>query len=573
MKKLLLLSLFLLAAVGVNAQLSIKPGSFGGYSDNDRAAGDDMGHRNMTAQMIDWPMNADGDDNLALLIVNFENMAPEDISQVQASLSGGAIVAKTEDRKMENGTVNRWYFIPEGSNMDVTFTHPRFGNTRLPGVNFDIHKIYYVTVVNATTVPVVINTEPAGAFVNFDGRSVGYSPATIPDVTMGMHRVEIIPTDTKMTQGVRPHDIMVTVDNAAFNYPILKKRTISLQPNPANAHLTVMHNGKLLGEGDETIILKDAEYGNYTVIGTYKEAMLTRTIEVNDDTDDVITINVIGSRAISFTATQNNREVNADVAINGVTVGTTPMTRVLDYGKYNVTMSSMGYSKSTTLRVNKNTNDCRLNLPTRRSAGWNPFRTGYKEREWGLVFNYIRRYFSLKQGGRSHKYDWVGNEGEASAFQVGIAYQPYFVAGQGLNTGVYFQITPQHLDDNWDVTDLAFFIPLQYQFRLPLSRDFSIAVNAGMAMTIGVHNELSERNSDTESGDKIDVGYGHNSEYNTYFPDAFDYSLLFGVAVQFKALQIEGKYSLGLKNHEVMLQDQTCTYKSGFMGIGLSLLF
>ena len=39
MKKLLLLSLFLLAAVGVNAQLSIKPGSFGGYSDNDRAAG------------------------------------------------------------------------------------------------------------------------------------------------------------------------------------------------------------------------------------------------------------------------------------------------------------------------------------------------------------------------------------------------------------------------------------------------------------------------------------------------------------------------------------------------------
>ena len=333
------------------------------------------------------------------------------------------------------------------------------------------------------------------------------------------------------------------------------------------------NNGKLLGEGDETIILKDAEYGNYTVTGTYKEAMLTRTIEVNDDTDDVITINVIGSRAISFTATQNNREVNADVAINGVTVGTTPMTRVLDYGKYNVTMSSMGYSKSTTLRVNKNTNDCRLNLPTRRSAGWNPFRTGYKEREWGLAFNYIRRYFSLKQGGRSHKYDWVGNEGEASAFQVGIAYQPYFVAGQGLNTGVYFQITPQHLDDDWDVTDLAFFIPLQYQFRLPLSRDFSIAVNAGMAMTIGVHNELSERNSDTESGDKIDVGYGHNSEYNTYFPDAFDYSLLFGVAVQFKALQIEGKYSLGLKNHEVMLQDQTCTYKSGFMGIGLSLLF
>ncbi|MBO5029207.1 MAG: caspase family protein [Muribaculaceae bacterium] len=73
--------------------------------------------------------------------------------------------------------------------------------------------------------PVIITTEPIDALIKFDGRDVGYSPATIPDVTQGSHYVEIIGLDSRETISLPSQEILVSADQAVFHYNISKVQT------------------------------------------------------------------------------------------------------------------------------------------------------------------------------------------------------------------------------------------------------------------------------------------------------------------------------------------------------------
>lgn len=551
-------------------------GSFHDLADGNQAISEtSMGVTNMTAEALEWPLDADGEEGtLALLAVTFENMAPEDIEKVNVQLSGGLIVAQTKTRVID-GQTYRWYFIPASYNVDVTFHHERFGSERLTVDRFLAKHIYVVHVRNATTVSVSVTSTPVGARVLFDGQELQHpTPCTIPNVMMGLHKIALVPANPKMAHSIPEQTIEVSASQAAFNYDMLKRKTVTIKADPTDSHLKVLLNEKIVAEGQGQVILENVPYGpTYQIIGTYKEAELPDDITINDETPEEYTVKVIGSRSISFLAKQYNSTVNgADVTINGRSVGVTPLTRVLDYGTYTVDMAYSGYHKSKKLMVNKKTTECMIRIPNKKRVAYNPFRVDYHKRAWGIAFSYINRYYKFKVGGQSKKYNWVGEEGTSNGVQAGIAYQPYFGTGQGLSTGLFWQGTFGSSKENKDISYIenAVYFPLQYQFRLPLTPNFSVCINAGAALTYGISNKW--KNDDEE----YDVGYGHNDEYGTYHPESLDYSLLFGAAIQFKALQIEGKYSIGLKDHDVMYTkegDEKVSYKSGFWGIGISLLF
>lgn len=566
-----------LTAAG-QGKMTLKPGSFkplagGGMTANES----DMGRYNMSAETIEWPTDADGEETLALLIVRFENMAPSDIEKVTASLSKGLIVAKTDSRMTSQG-MTRWFFIPSGKNVDVTFNHPKLESARLTAANFDVKNIYTTTVSASASVSVAITTEPAGAHVRFDGKEVpGVTPLTIPDVQMGPHTITLIPASTTMAKSIAEQTINVSSAETAFNFNMYKTKTVTFRANPAGSLVAVEKNGKVILEGTGSITLKDLPYGSYTMIGKYREAEVKGTVDINDDTKAVVDINVIGSRSVAFFAKQNSIVQNgASVTINGVYKGTTPYSQILDYGKYRVDMSYMGYTKSGMLTVNKNTTEFMLTLPTTKRVAFNPFQIEYQRREWGLDMRYINSYYVLRYKGKSSHYNMWGEEGSDNGVQVGLAYQPYFGYGQGLSTGLYWQGvfgSVDMTDGKFNYQNHSLYIPLQYQFRLPLHRNFSIFLNAGAQMTVGVsHTGKFEGDSDS-----FDLGYGYNDEYEVSSPERFDYGLLFGGGIQIKALQIEGKYMMGLKNHKQMLTDEDIadgvTYKSGFWGVGLALMF
>lgn len=324
-------------------------------------------------------------------------------------------------------------------------------------------------------------------------------------------------------------------------------------------------------------MLTDAYYGDYKVTGRNGIHTTEEVITVNDNSPMVETLKVVPTRSVNFIAYQNNENVSgAEVVLDNRTIGQTPLTKTLPYGTYRVEYLYNGYKKDKKFKVNNNSDaDVKIKLPNRRSHRYNPFDIDYTTREWGFAINYINRGYSAHVGDYSEKYNMWGLEGSDHGVQVGLIYQPYFGYGQGLSTGVYYQGFFGSVDeiegvDKFSFEDHQIYIPLQYQFRLPLAEEFSIFVNAGIGMSFGIEHKIHfDGDSDTN---KTDIGYGE--DYG--MPNAFNWGLLYGGGVQFKAFQIEAKFSRGFNHNEHMFDysgSEDFSVKQNTWSIGLSMLF
>ena len=407
------------------------------------------------------------------------------------------------------------------------------------------------------------------------------TPLTIPDVLMGTHTIALSPANAATAMPVSQRTIDVNSSNSAFHFDMMKRKTVKIVAEPSDSRLIAKLNDKIIEEGQGCIVLENVPYErDYTIIGKYYEQELTDKITINEELPAEYKLKVIGSRSVSFTSKQNNSELRgAEVTINGRTVGVTPMTKVLDYGNYTVSMSYGGYSsKPKTLKVDKKLENCMMSVPSRKNVSFNPWNVDFHKRQYGLAVNYVNKYYSVKQGGKSKHFNNIGTEGGNNGVQVGLSYQPYFKYGQGISFGFYAQILMDkeaeiYMDNDYHKhKQVDLYIPLQYQFTLPLSPNFSISLNAGAAVSVGVYNGFSIKDENTS----IDLGFGYNEEYGMYLPERVDYSLLFGVGIQIKNFKIEAKLAPGLRNHKLGFDSESKSYiegKSNAFSAGVSFLF
>lgn len=569
-----------LLSLTANAQMKVVEGSFMNSNAKAKTAqGGDIGQQDVTGLSIDWPVDADGNDDVALLIVEFQNFPPAEVEQVTPSLSQGMIVVKKDIRKADNGNLFMMVFLPAGKNMDVTFTHPRYDQDRITGKNFESHNIYYVTLRNNKTMPIYVTSNPSGAKVILDGKEVGLTPYTGEDIKMGSHLLALETPNTELAVGQAEHTIEVIDGANNFDYDLRKEKNVEFIASPSNAKVQIFKNGQPVTEPSLGRYKGKLKMDEYTVRGTLEASniIVEDAYTVNDNLVMPVTIRVVPRKAVNFTAIRNNEPVyGAHVTINGNTLDErTPCVKELEYGDYTVTIQHEGVSKTKKLKVNEKFKDkFELKLPKRQARHHNPFNIDYQQREWGINISYIEKSYSLKVDGHSKSYDLWGQEKGMDGIQAGITYQPYFGAGQGLSTGVFWQgfygtVSGEDLCDA-DYQEHSLYIPLQYQFRLPLSKDFSVALNAGAAMTFGLLNSLK---IDDES---INIGYGENSESGVLMPKRLQFSLPFGVAVQWKALQLDVKYSVGLTNNEHLIDTSNgvvATMKANMWTAGISFLF
>lgn len=579
MKKIFTLLTALLLPIAAMAQMEIVNGSFKNSNAGARtASGNDLGQVDMTARSIDWPVDADGNDKVAMLRVYFENFPPAEISNVTPSLSQGAIVISKEEHTGDDGNHYLVVFIPAKKNMDVTFTHPRYGSDRLVSRNFDKHQVYDVTIRNKKTLPVYISSVPAGAQIWFDGKAVGATPMTIQDVTLGAHSIELRSPNPSIANGLPQRTVEISEANASLDYDLRKSVNTVFKANPTSASLQLYQNGRPVTQESVGVLTASLPMGEYIIHGKVGNIEINNAYSLNAESAFPVTVDVVPTKTITFKANRNNMPVQgASVNINGKTYGSTPLDVPLTYGKYDVQMVYSGVSKSGTIKVNDNTNpEYELKLPAMQSRAHNPFNTYYHRRAWGINFAYINKSYKFKVDGKSQGYDTWGQEKSMNGVQAGITYQPYFGYGQGLNTGLYWQgfFGSVEFDDGekGDYQEHNIYLPLQYQFRLPLGEEFSIALNAGAAVTFGISNTLK---IDTES---YDIGFGVNDEYDVYMPNAVQFSLPFGIAIQYKAIQFEAKYSIGLTDNKDMYipdpnGDIKMSCKANTWSTGISFLF
>lgn len=586
MKKILSALLLLCVALSASADLEIVKGSFRNVNAGNKSLTEsDMGSRNMTEKVVDWKYDNDGEDVNALLVVWFENMTPEDIEATTITrLSNQKMPSFSETHDMsEDGTtgsaLTRWFYIPEhNSPFDIDIKNPRLGTTRLTVDKMEKHNIYGVVIRASGMTPVTVTSVPPGAQVFFDNKKVGVTPLTIPDVAFGKHSISLTAPDNAISQSVNSHVVDVSATSATFSYDMLRKKPVTFQAVPAGAQLTLTRNGKEVARGTGKMVLSDLSYGTYKVIGYLNGEKSETVVDVTANTPAVCEIRVVPSRSISFRAIQNNSPVDADLNIDGSYVGRTPITHNLNFGTYKVDMSYHGYHKSGRIKVGRNTDTSyQLILPNRQRSRHNPFDIDYTKREWGIAFNYVNRTYKFKSNGYTTDYDFWLREGKHEhGFQMGITYQPYFGYGQGLNTGIYWQMMIGGIDfddgDHAIYTENSLFVPLQYQFRLPLSETISLFLNAGVGMDIGFYHDM-QFDGDDES---YDLGYGENEDYNLLFPGMWDFSWVFGGGVQFGCVQLEAKWKKGMTNHDHVydpLEGAKESFKQSTWTVGISFVF
>ncbi|MDE7096182.1 MAG: PEGA domain-containing protein, partial [Muribaculaceae bacterium] len=451
----------------------------------------------------------------------------------------------------------------------------RFVGARLIGVTMDKKRIYRTTIRAAATVSLNINSEPSGAIVFLDNHKVGVTPITIPDTPMGKHTISLTSPDSKIADNLVSDVIDISASSANFDFNLMKKRSVTFQAQPSKAEITIEKAGKTIGKGSGTFTLDNLEYGTYKILGYLNGERSESIMEINEKTSTPTIIKVIPSRSISFTAIQNNGQVrDADINLNGEYIGKTPLTKSIEFGSYYVDMTYRGYHKHGKLKVDKNSNGrYELVLPNRLKGRHNPFNIDYPIREWGIAANYINRCYNFKVIGQNSAYNFWGDEGHENGAQLGLIYQPYFGYGQGLSTGIYWQFfmgEVEGLDAKYQ--EHSIFVPLQYQFRFPISRNFSLFVNAGAAFNWGVEHTLKFDDSD----DNLNLGYGTNEDYDCYFPKAINFSLIYGGGIQIGPIQIEAKFQRGLTDNDDMYtadEDEKVSCKLKTWSVGLSFMF
>lgn len=582
MKKIILSLIATLIATSISAQIKIDQQSFTDLaSKNISVSSSDFGMTNMLAGSMDWPLDADGGENIALLYIRFKNVPLVEYDNFK--IVDTEVPMPATDQKAvseENGEYLLKVFIPAHNGADIDISHPSYGPARLTNKNIEPHHIYFLTVENSKLVSISVNSDPQGATIVFDGKNTGLqTPATINNVTLGRHQLQLLAgTNSRMANDLPTQIIDVTDTKLLYEYNLRKTKNVRITSRPDGAMLTVIKSGNVEAKGKSPLNVT-LPYGEYVVHAELGTAFTETPITINANTGYDVEVSVNKSREITINAVQNNEPVNnAGVNINGDYMGLVGRAYKLDYGTYNVQINYQGYYTSKRLVVNEKTKPLQTyRLPNRQRYNhvWNPFDEDYNKREWGIVFNYINRAWVFKVDGARQKYNAWGDEGKSEhGFQLGIAYNPYFGYGQGLVTGLYWQMFMSFRNDLTDSpiwTDNALYIPLQYQFRLPLSEDFSIYINAGLGMTLGLANELDYGE---DNGGSLDLGYGE-TDYG-YWPNRVQFSVPVGAGVQYKALVVDFKYSWGLNDNKDMYtadDDVKASCKMKTWSLGVHVMF
>lgn len=544
-----------------------------------------------------YKLDENGDPTNAAIVIFIKNLPLNEFDNIRVNVEGAQITNPT--RRNINGREAIIAHVRATNNgrkyNRLTINHPQFGTGVLLNPVFKTGHIYEVEFINARRTNVSIITNPPGMKVIFDGKEApGVTPLTISNVNMGDHELEI--PSTGATTFSKKERIEVDDAHTSFSYDLRKQRNVTFRATRKNAHITVYDPITQLpkAQGTEAVVLQELPFGVYKVVAKLDgNIVFDENISVDQHTADVVPISVVKKKSVNFIAFQNNLELKgATVSVKGEgDVGFTPLTREMEYGTYNITMSSGGQHKDGKLKVSDNSNPLfKLVLPnpTHYRSRWNPFDTDYNKREWGLTFGYINKQYIFKvqppkgEPGSTHRYkynNWLEEDKMMHGIQMGILYQPYFGSGQGLITGLYWQYfigdVPSYAADDATDNEHNLMIPLLYQFRLPISEDFSIYACSGIEMVVGLSHSASWGGDDDSD---VELGFGYNDDYGYDFPARTQFYVPVGGGFQYKALQVEFKYSYGLTDSKNVYSsvgdtDMRLSFKGRMMEANIHIVF
>ena len=209
----------------------------------------------------------------------------------------------------------------------------------------------------------------------------------------------------------------------------------------------------------------------------------------------------------------------------------------------------------------------------------------------GFSVGWVSKDWKTKMNGVTLREDLWGNPSKRlNGVQFGLNFNQTLIYGLGWRTGFYYEWYISHdkflKENGWDrFNEHSLYIPLQIQFRIPLSRNYRISINpyGGIGFNIAMVGRMKNGPMTNASGVKrIDHGYRNSYSgnflgdligeiieaasgswtefqyydvqkyiYDNHTPRKFNLQAELGVALHLRALQLTFTYSWGLTDHRL----------------------
>lgn len=563
MNRLFLIIMTLLVATGAYSQ-DVKAPQLQLHSFKEVASANGMSNL-LALFKKDWPMDADGNEECALVRVTFENMTTTDAKNVEYNFGSTSPVVLLEDRLAENEH-EMWVFVTPSKNTFMEANLAKYGKSnKLSNIALKAKGVYDVVLRNEKTVTINVITKPMGLPVSLETGENAITNATFTDVSLGRHTL----TFTNDGQVIRK-EIEVTDANVSFEYDLRPTKRILFNTDPRGATLFI--NGE---EKGRTPLELELPYDSYNVIaklGYGEEDEMS--ITVNATSSDEITLEPIKKVTLDIFATYNGSKVNADLYIDEKLVGEgqPSYTQKLPIDKtYDMRMSYFGNAKKRKIKTYLGMDaEQEFIIPVRNRFRW-PWQKEYDPAPFGISFGYVSKQMVIKGNGVKIKHSGMwGEEGKNKSLhgmQIGLHAQPCFSWGGGFYTGLFYEL---YLSSNDNLSseyynkleEHVIYVPTHLYFRLPLARKVALSVHGGFGFSYVAYGALSDKD-DKEVEEETDF-YGKDGYYKR-----FNMASEIGVGVRIGSLQINAQYSKGINDHKMVDYDGFKS-KQNRWSIGLS---
>lgn len=604
MKQLYTIAIFLFCTLAATSQTDNNALKFISFSEKQSitSSNEGLGSQDMTAKNY-WHsyhkdlFDTDGDSINAVMVIFIENMPDAELVNVNITTPNAKLEPASIDLKEINGKKCRAVRVP-GSEIGekYDFINVTYNNvtSRISNPVFKTKGLYTAIFSNPQRTNATINIIPSindVSGINFDGKELKVEdPMVIKEISYGEHKLKIY---SKNPDCELYTDTIINIEptNNAFTFDIRKNRSIKIidADKAAIIQLIEPNTNKVIATGQGTVAVDRLKIGAYQIFVPTKN--YTETFILDAKTPFELRIKSSESRPIRISSLQNNHPLpGAQIIVDYNTIDqTTPATIDLTYGTHDIAVNYSGLYAQQRITVGKKSpSEYQFKLNYRKTKrSWNPFDYDYEQRPVAISFGYCQKYFIISEKPKDGyvgatnkmKYSSCMNEDKVQhGFQMGMAYEPYFGYGQGLSVGLYWQMffTEDEYEDPNSVIEHDLYIPLEYRFRLPLSEQSSVFAGAGIAAQIGLENKL---HWDEEGYEPVNLGFGDTeNDYGLAYPKKYQFYVPLSVGLQWKALELNFKYSWGLTDNAKLYgwsdsEYYDYTMKARMMEFNLNIVF
>ncbi|MDR1348833.1 MAG: outer membrane beta-barrel protein [Prevotellaceae bacterium] len=193
----------------------------------------------------------------------------------------------------------------------------------------------------------------------------------------------------------------------------------------------------------------------------------------------------------------------------------------------------------------------------------------------GIILEYISKQWEYKNGTYTEKSGLWEDSRSVPGFRLGYVYQPQFIYGFGLKTGLNIDTYISVSDDMYSdygsyyelFSEMAFNVPIHAEYRLHLPNKISLFVETGISFDLGLFAEMKSHGdgeSYTESNLYGKADWGYPSErFNVYWDT--------NGGIRIKNLQFQIGASRGL--NEISIDDNWKVRQNKKLSLGISWMF